>query len=234
MADSSIGFSIERSQAGFQLEHAPALASQEDLALLEGLRTGVQSAYESLIQRFEHPVYSIVSRLLNQPSDAPDVVQDVFVKIFRNVDHFRGESSLKTWVYRIAVNEARNQRRWFGRHRRQEVDLEPATPEAHSLRDILPDPGPSPFDLALDLETQTLIEEALAAVPGSYRTALVLREVEGLPYDEIASILGISLGTVKSRILRGREALRCAIAEKMEPAVARAAVPLKVSGTRAV
>ena len=211
MADSTIGFSIERSQAGFQLAHVPALASQEDLALLEGLRAGVESAYESLIQRFEHPVYSIVSRLLDQPADAPDVVQDVFVKIFRNVDHFRGESSLKTWVYRIAVNEARNQRRWFGRHRRQEVDLEPATPEAHSLRDILPDPGPSPFDLVLDLETRRLIEEALAVVPGSYRTALVLREVEGLPYDEIASILGISLGTVKSRIRSAIGRLRSAM-----------------------
>ena len=226
VADTTLGFSIEAGQAEF-LERAPALASEDDLALIEGLRAGTESAYETLIERFERPVFSIVSRLLEQPADAPDVVQDVFVKIFRNVDGFRGESSLKTWVYRIAVNEARNQRRWFGRHRRQEVDLEPATPEKHGLKDVLEDRGPSPFELALDRETHTLIEEALAAVPGSYRTAIVLREVEGLSYEEIASILSISLGTVKSRILRGREALRRVIAERVEPSPAVA--PLKAS-----
>jgi RNA polymerase sigma-70 factor (ECF subfamily) len=220
VADTTLGFSIEAGQ--FELERTHAQASADDLALIEGLRVGAEAAYEILISRFEHSVYSIVSRLLDQPEDAADVVQDVFIKIFRNVDHFRGESSLKTWVYRIAVNEARNQRRWFGRHRKQEVDLEAAVPEAHGLCDVLPDPGRSPFELALDRETRALIEDALATVPGSYRTALVLREVEGLSYEEIGAILSISLGTVKSRILRGRDALRRAIAAKLEPSGAPA------------
>ena len=228
MADTTLGFSIDAARAEY--EPTAVLASHEDLALLAGLRAGAEASYETLILRFEHPVYSIVSRLVENPSDAPDVVQDVFVKIFRNVDHFRGESSLKTWVYRIAVNEARNQRRWFGRHRRQEVDLEPSTPEAHSLQDVLPDPGPSPYELALDQETNAMIEEALQSVAPNYRTALVLREVEGLTYEEISVVLDISLGTVKSRILRGREALRRAIAEKLDPPLVT--MPLAAQKTR--
>ena len=219
MADTTLGFGIEAGQADYALERPATLASSEDLALVAALRAASEAAYETLIQRFERPVYSIVCRLVDNPDDAPDVVQDVFIKIFSNIGHFRAESSLKTWVYRIAVNEARNQHRWFGRHRRQEVDLEPARPEAHSRREVLPDPGPSPFDLAVDAETQERIEDALAGVPESYRTALVLREVEGLSYEEVAAILGITLGTVKSRILRGRDALRRAVMEKtVEPA----------------
>ena len=130
-----------------------------------------------------------------------------FLKVFRNVSSFRGQSSLKTWIYRIAVNESRNQRRWFGRHRSQEVALEPAPGETQSYLDWLPDPARSPMELAMDHEQETLIEEALAEINPHYRAALVLRELEGLSYDEIAEILETSLGTVKSRILRGREAL---------------------------
>ena len=100
------------SVVGLQFDVLTALrAREEDSALLEGLRGGQESAYESLIQRFEQPIYNIISRLLDDPADAPDVVQEVFLKVFRNVATFRGESSLKTWIYRIAVNEARNQRR---------------------------------------------------------------------------------------------------------------------------
>jgi RNA polymerase sigma-70 factor, ECF subfamily len=212
VADTTVGLNID--SADFE----PAALHLEDAALIAGLRSGADAAYEELIARFEQPVYALVSRLVEQPADAPDVTQDVFIKIFRNVDHFRGESSLKTWIYRIAVNEARNYHRWFGRHRRQEVDLEPPSTEAHGWGDVLPDAGPSPFQLALDHETQALIEEALTEVNSSFRAALVLREVEGLSYEEIAEVLEISLGTVKSRILRGREALRRAVAEKLEPA----------------
>src|SRR5258708_18546777 len=93
---------------------------EDDSALLAGLRSGSEQSYEILIVRFEQPVFNLISRLMDDPSEAADVVQEVFLKVFRNVASFRGESSLKTWIYRIAVNEARNQRRWFGRHRRQE------------------------------------------------------------------------------------------------------------------
>jgi RNA polymerase sigma-70 factor (ECF subfamily) len=209
---------------GLELDVVAALRTrEEDSLLLRGLRTGEESAYETLIQRFEQPIFNIVSRLLDDPADAADVVQEVFLKVFRNVVSFRGESSIKTWIYRIAVNEARNQRRWFSRHRRQEVNLE--AEEQNDLyqgqrgyQNWLPDPGRSPFELTLDRETQALIEAALAQVNPKFRAALVLREIEGLSYEEIGDILEISLGTVKSRILRGRDALKKQLAGRLEPA----------------
>jgi RNA polymerase sigma-70 factor (ECF subfamily) len=188
--------------------------------LVQGLRTGVESAYETLIARFEQPVFNVVSRLMDDPSDAADVVQEVFLKIFRNIGLFRGDSSLKTWIYRIAVNEARNHRRWFSRHRRQEVGLEADPGETRGYQDWLPDPGRSPFEATLDHETRALIEAALCKVNPKFRAALVLREIEGMSYEEIAGILDISLGTVKSRILRGRDALRKHLADRFEPAPA--------------
>lgn len=214
MADTSVGFQFEAC--------APELASAvvvrvDDSVLIEDLRSGVESAYEALIGRFEQPVYSMISRLMDDPADAPDVVQEVFLKIFRNIGSFRGDSSLKTWIYRIAVNEARNHRRWFSRHRRREVAIEANPGEEHGYSDWLADPGRSPFETALDSETGALIEKALAAVNPKFRTALVLREIEGLSYGEVAEILGVSLGTVKSRILRGREALRKELAGRLEP-----------------
>ena len=211
---------------GLELDVVAALRTrEEDSILLQGLRTGEESAYETLIQRFEQPIFNIVSRLLDDPADAADVVQEVFLKVFRNVVAFRGESSIKTWIYRIAVNEARNQRRWFSRHRRQEVNLEAEEQSdlylggyQRGYQNWLPDPGRSPFDLTLDRETQALIETALAEVNPKFRAALVLREIEGLSYEEIGDILEISLGTVKSRILRGRDALKKHLAGRLEPA----------------
>jgi RNA polymerase sigma-70 factor (ECF subfamily) len=209
---------VADSVVGFQLDVLAALrAREEDSILLHGLRTGEETAYESLIQRFEQPIYNIISRLLDDPADAADVVQEVFLKVFRNVASFRGDSSLKTWIYRIAVNEARNQRRWFSRHRRQEVNLEADEP-GEGYQNWLPDPGRSPFEVTLDHETQLLIEAALAEVNPKFRAALVLREIEGLSYEEIGEILEISLGTVKSRILRGRDALKKHLAGQLEPA----------------
>jgi RNA polymerase sigma-70 factor (ECF subfamily) len=209
---------VADSVIGFQLDVLTALRTrEEDSVLLRDLRSGAESAYECLIQRFEQPIYNIVSRLLDDPADAADVVQEVFLKVFRNVASFRGESSIKTWIYRIAVNEARNQRRWFSRHRRQEVNLEAEEP-GEGYQNWLPDPGRSPFELTLDHETQALIETALADVNPKFRAALVLREIEGLSYEEIGEILEISLGTVKSRILRGREALKKHLAGRLEPA----------------
>jgi RNA polymerase sigma-70 factor (ECF subfamily) len=189
----------------------------QDQTLLEGLRVGREDAYETLILRYEQPVFSIVSRVMDAPEDAADVTQEVFLKVFRKIDAFRGDSSLKTWIYRIAVNEAHNHRRWFGRHRRQEVALEPASGQI-GVRDLVADRCPSPYEQARDQETHALIEGALKQVAAQYRAALVLREIEGLSYEEIAGILEISLGTVKSRILRGREALRKLLAERFQPA----------------
>src|SRR6266853_4341585 len=224
VADSAIGFQFDLPKA------TVAIDVQEEQDLVAGLRAGEEAAYETLILRFEHPIYNLVSRLTNDPSDAPDVVQEVFLKVFRNVQSFRGQSSLKTWIYRIAVNESRNHRRWFGRHRGQEVALEPARGEAHNFLDWLPDPARSPMELAIDHEQETLIEAALAEINPHYRAALVLRELEGLSYDEIAEILETSLGTVKSRILRGRDALQQRLTERLRRESARLAWNLTTVG----
>ena len=146
----------------------------------------------------------------------------MFVKIFRNIGAFRRQSSLKTWIYRIAVNEAYNHRRWFQRHRRREVGLERQEPGQEGFSDWLRDQGRSAFDLACDHETRTYIEEALDRLNPKFRAAVILRDIEELGYEEIAEILNISLGTVKSRILRGREGLRKTLAGRLEPRPAEA------------
>ena len=195
-------------------EHPGTSDEQE---LLEGLRTGDEAAYERLIAHFQQPVYSLVQRLIDDPNEAGDVTQEVFLKIFRSVGQFRGDSSLKTWVYRIAVNEAYNRRRWFGRHRRPEIAMETQEPGRSHL-DHLHDRSRTPFDLVLNEERRSAIEKALAGLNPAFRSAVVLRDLEELSYEEIADVLDISLGTVKSRILRGREALRRALLGQFEPA----------------
>jgi RNA polymerase sigma-70 factor (ECF subfamily) len=197
--------------------------SDEDARILRGLRSGIEDAYEELIARYQQPVYNIAYRLLGSPADASDVVQEVFLKVFRGVGSFREHSSLRTWVYRIAVNEAHNHHRWFSRHCRREVAMEEAAEHARPIESAA-DPGRSPFDHALESENRTLIEQALAHINPVFRTAVVLRDIENLSYEEIAEILQVSLGTVKSRILRGREALRRELTQRLDPGFAEAFV----------
>lgn len=189
----------------------------DEQRLLERLREGDDAAYEALLERFQTPVYQLVCRLIDDPDEAGDVVQDVFLKVFRGVGSFRGQSSLKTWIYRIAVNEAHNRRRWFSRHRRPEVVLA-GEEEGSDRLERLSDHGRTPYDWTLSNEMRTAIEEALEGINPVFRSAVVLRDLEELSYEEIADILDVSIGTVKSRILRGREALRRALMEKLEPA----------------
>jgi RNA polymerase sigma-70 factor (ECF subfamily) len=205
------------------LAGAQAGVSEEDARILRGLRAGIEDAYEDLISRYEQPIYNMVYRLLGNQSDACDVVQEVFLKVFRGVRSFREQSSLRTWIYRIAVNEAYNHRRWFTRHCRWEVPMEAdGNPEhGHSLESA-PDPARSPFDLTLDNENRALIERALGRINPIFRTAVVLRDIQNLSYEEIAEILQVSLGTVKSRILRGREALRRELTQRADAGLTEA------------
>jgi RNA polymerase sigma-70 factor (ECF subfamily) len=198
------------------LAGSPAGISEEDSRILRGLRAGIDSAYEELIQRFQQPVYNVVYRLLGNPHDASDVVQDVFLKVFRSVANFREQSSLRTWIYRIAINEAHNHRRWFSRHCRCEVPLENERDDQSYAVEVAADPGRSPYHQALDSETRSLIEQALTRINPAFRVAVVLRDIENLSYEEIAEILQLSLGTVKSRILRGREALRRELTQRVD------------------
>lgn len=204
MADTAVGLHLD----GYVFPH-----TEED-ALIIALGRGAEDAYEILIQRYQQPVYSLICRLVNDPADAPDIVQEVFLKVFRNVGSFRGNSSLKTWIYRIAVNEAYNHRRWFSRHHRQEIALG-ADESAATYADGVMDPGRSPFEQAADHETRALVEQALENLNPKFRAAVVLRDIEDLSYEDIATVLDVSLGTVKSRIMRGREALRKILEERL-------------------
>lgn len=186
--------------------------------LTEGLKSGSEEAYEALIARYQQPVYNLAYRLVEDPGDASDVVQEVFLKVFRNVGSFRGTSSLRTWIYRIAVNEAHNHRRWFSRHRRNQVGLGTEEDNSRPWQDVLSDQARSPFDLASDRETRDLVEAALSQVNPAFRAAVILRDLEEMSYEEIAEVLQVSLGTVKSRILRGREALRKNLESRVETA----------------
>jgi RNA polymerase sigma-70 factor (ECF subfamily) len=185
----------------------------EESALIRELKAGSEEAYAWLVGEFHQPVYNVVYRILTDPADAADTTQEVFLKVFRGMKHFHGESSLKTWIYRIAIHEASNRRRWWFRHKSKETSVEPEewSSQRHSMGEAnaaLVDRHKSPFETAADHELQARVERELRKVPEPYRTAVVLRDIEDLSYEQIAEIAQVSLGTVKSRITRGRDALR--------------------------
>ncbi len=202
----------------------------EDAALVAELKAGSEDAFSLLIAQYHQPLYSLIARSINDPADAADITQDVFLKVFRSIRSFHGDSSLRTWLYRIALHEASNQRRWWSRHKRQELTIDtPAVSEeddAPSLASLLADRGRSPYDYAVQAELRARVEDALRQIPESYRTVVVLREIEGFAYEEIAEILQTNLGTIKSRLTRGREALRHLLeASAPQPRPSAAAAP---------
>ena len=193
---------------------ASALTYQsEEAALIAELRAGSEEAFAWLIARFHQPIYSLLARTVQDRADAADLTQEVFVKVFRGVGSFHGESSLRTWIYRIALHEASNQRRWWMRHKQQEVPIEQDMMESESgqpvrLKEMLVDPSESPYEMAVHEETKARVEMALSQVPEPFRTTLILRDIEGFVYEEVAEMQGVNLGTVKSRLVRGLAALK--------------------------
>jgi len=197
----------------------------EDAALIADLKAGSEEAFGILIAQYHQPLYSLIARSLSDPADAADITQEVFIKVFRSIRSFQGQSSLRTWLYRIALREASNQRRWWSRHKRQEVtidssDLDPEDSEGTSfcLSSRLADNACSPFDHAAKGEVRERVEAALRHIPEAFRTVVILREIEGFSYEEIAEILNTNLGTVKSRLTRGRSALRTLLVAEGSPA----------------
>ncbi len=191
---------------------AAGVRSQE-AAIVAELKSGSEEAFSWLITHFNQPVYSLVYRILDDPSDAADTTQDVFVKVFRGIKNFNGQSSLKTWIYRIAVHEASNHRRWWFRHKVRETSIEPeddpSAEHAHSgMKDTLVDDGKSPLENVYDEELRARVEEELKQLSEPFRTTVILRDIEDLSYEQIAEVMQTSLGTVKSRLVRGRDALR--------------------------
>src|SRR6202161_4090222 len=193
-------------------------ARAEEAAIVADLKAGSETAYAWLIGEFQRPVYSLVYRMVSDPSDAADTTQDVCLKVFRGMKHFHGESSLKTWIYRIALHEAANRKRWWFRHKAHETSIEPVESgelvngdgfaQSAAMQNSLTDRQESPFDNAAHQEVRRRVDAELRKVAEPYRTTLILRDLEEMSYEEIAEILQISLGTVKSRLTRGRQALK--------------------------
>jgi len=199
----------QNSLAGLEID-TRAIEYLPEARLISRLRAGDLAAFEELVAHFERPVFALCFRLLGDAEEARDAAQETFLKIYRGLSGFRGEAGLKTWIYRIAINQAMNQKRWWRRRHRDEtisLDITRGQSEA-TLGSMLPGRGSSPEAEAISSEREHSIMRALGEIKEEYRIALMLREIEELSYEEIAETLSISIGTVKSRIARGREELR--------------------------
>jgi len=183
---------------------------QDEAEIMTELRSGSEAAFDWLVTYHHASVFAVISGILRDPNDAADVTQEVFLKAFRGIRSFRHGSSLKTWLYRIAVRESLNYRRWFWRHLRFQSSIEE---ERIGSSVEFEDAGTTPFEELASREIQQAVHQALGEVPGVFRAAVILRDLEGLSYEEVAEVLDVSVGTVKSRILRGRRMLR----EILEP-----------------
>src|SRR6266403_864135 len=189
-------------------EWASALSWGHDEAnLVHELQAGSETAFDWLVTHYHAPVYNLILGMLGDTSDAADGSQEVFLKAFRGIRSFRQGSSLKTWLYRIAIREALNHKRWFKRHLQKNVSID-AEPEEGQSRLEIEDMHATPFDQLASREIQSVVQSALNEIPYVFRSAVILRDLEGLSYEEVAEVLECSVGTVKSRILRGRRALK--------------------------
>lgn len=202
---------------------ASVLLSLQDARLIARLKTGELAAFEELVEEYQPLVYALCFRILSDSEDARDAAQETFLKIYRHFTHFRGEASLKTWICRIAINQARSTERWWRRRFRKETcsldtPLNPArgsqAEEEKAPGEYLPSTGASPEAETLLRERGRQVERALIELKKDFRIAVILRDIEGLSYEEIAYVTETSIGTVKSRIARGREMLREAIQGK--------------------
>jgi RNA polymerase sigma-70 factor (ECF subfamily) len=179
-----------------------AVPEATDLDLVARHRYGDEQAFTEIYQRYATMVYNLSLRLSGSPDEALDLTQEIFLRIFRHLGKFRGRSSLKTWIYRVALNHCRSR---LGRRRPAPLPL--TGPGGETVWDI-PDPGRSPEDRAVAESESRLVAAALARLPRRFGEAVALRDLEGLTYQEIAEVLHVRIGTVRSRIARGRERLR--------------------------
>ncbi len=190
---------------------APVAAHVNDEPLfIDNLRAGDATAFETLIDRYSGDIYALLFRLTENAEEASDLTQDTFLRALRSIKGFRGDSELKTWLFRIAINESRNRfRLWKRRKRDRTISLDAMIGDSNTtISDTIADRSISPEDATLSREREYALQAALLDIPDVYREALVLCDIEGLSYEETAAALGVGIGTVKSRISRGREELR--------------------------
>jgi len=178
-----------------------------DKQLVEQVQRGDKQAFDLLVLKYQHRIIKLVSRYIRDPSDAMDVAQDAFLKAYRALPNFRGESAFYTWLYRIAINTAKNYLVMQSRHLLEtEVIPESEEGEQFELESTLKEYS-TPENMVLTDEIQATIVAAIDDLPDDLRTAILLREVEGLSYEEIANVMGCPVGTVRSRIFRARESV---------------------------
>lgn len=180
---------------------APSAVLDLDLGLVERHRAGDTEAFDEVYGRFEEMVYNLAFRLAGA-EEAADLTQEIFLRVYRNLGSFRGRSTLKTWIFRIAINHCRD------RLSRKFPLTQPIDDEYGEDSVSIADPARGPEDLAVAADEGRRVGEALARLHPTFREAVVLRDLEGLAYEEIAEVLGVRIGTVRSRIARGREQLR--------------------------
>jgi RNA polymerase sigma-70 factor (ECF subfamily) len=184
-------------------------ATSEEAAFVAELQAGSEDAFAYLLAVYQNPVYNFVSHILANPAEAADVLQDVFIKVFKGIGQFHGDSSLKTWIYRIAVHEASNHRRgWMRRQWREPFSIDDMDAKASLSAAEARVSSETPYQLLEQAEREEMLRRALGSLTQPYRAVVVLRDVEGMSYDEIARLTGMAEGTVKSRLMRGRELLR--------------------------
>jgi len=200
-----------------QLEQPATLADSVEACLspeaqfLERLKAGDAAAFDHFVNERTADIYALLYRLTEDPEEARDLTQETFLQAFRSIANFRGEADLRTWLYRIAVNQARNRWRWWRRRRRGVTVSLDATDETHELSlatRLVDERAEDPEARTLAHEREQILLAAMRTLARPFREAVVLRDVEGLSYEEVAAALEISIGTVKSRLSRGRTELR--------------------------
>jgi len=185
---------------------------QAESQFIERLKRGDAAAFETLVNERSGEIYGLLYRLTENVEEARDLTQETFLRAFQSVKHFRGESDLRTWIYRIAINQARNRWRWW-RRRRREATVSIDAPEIGGgslglVETLKAKTTRDPEQDALLSERERALKKALGSLRHVYREAVILRDIEGFAYEEIAATLDISVGTVKSRLARGRQELR--------------------------
>ncbi len=181
------------------------ISAQESLFVLR-LKANEDAAYDELVRTYNTSIFHVAFRMLGDTAEASDVVQEIFLKVFRNIGGFKGEAALKTWIFRIAFSEILNRLRWWkSRHRSSTVSLDDS-PDSNGY--YVADSGPSPDEALECKEREVAIQQALTKLSKDHRSIIVLRDIEGFSYTEIADVLGISIGTVKSRLARARGDLK--------------------------
>ncbi|MGC4027624.1 MAG: RNA polymerase sigma factor RpoE [Steroidobacteraceae bacterium] len=196
-------------------------ADAGDLGLVQRAQRGEKAAFDLLVRKYQHKVVKLVLRYLRDPADAEDVAQEAFIKAYRALPQFRGDSAFYTWLYRIAINTAKNA--IVSRDRSPvEFDLDlQAVEESQMMQNRLADSA-TPERLLLTEEIRATVNQAIDALPEDLRTAIVLRELEGLSYEDIAQAMDCPVGTVRSRIFRAREAIDRRLSEVFEGGLGRA------------